>query len=267
MKDKTVKPKAFQCYLDNIAILDHLTDEEAGQLWKLLYKLAVEGEKGESESPMVSMAFALMGGKLERDFAAYEKRVRANRENGKKGGAPRGNRNAAKTPEIEWEDNSIQTTQTTQTSQYKYKDKYKDEYENEDENKDENKDEDENENKNPSAEADAYAAAADVISLFDSLCSPLPKAGAVTESRVLLINKARPALNGTGFEEYFRRVAKSDFLTGRSGKWRGCTLDWLLRPDTISKVLNGTYDDRAAPPRASYDLERLEEIDTLDFIT
>ena len=240
MKDKTVKPKFFNVYLDSEEIVRLLSDEDRGKLFSMLLSFARTGETPDiSDNPALAIAFKVFAAQIERDFEAYEKKVTA----GKKGGAPKGNRNASK-----------QTSKNNQNNQEEEKEKDKD--------KDEDK-----EQEDPSAEADAYAAAADVISLFDSLCSPLPKAGAVTESRVLLINKARPALNGTGFEEYFRRVAKSDFLTGRSGKWRGCTLDWLLRPDTISKVLNGTYDDRAAPPRASYDLERLEKIDTLDFIT
>ena len=244
MKDKTVKPKFFNVYLDSEEIVRLLSDEDRGKLFSMLLSFARTGETPDiSDNPALAIAFKVFAAQIERDFEAYEKKVTA----GKKGGAPKGNRNASK-----------QTSKNNQNNQEEEKEEEKD--------KDKDKDEDK-EQEDPSAEADAYAAAADVISLFDSLCSPLPKAGAVTESRVLLINKARPALNGTGFEEYFRRVAKSDFLTGRSGKWRGCTLDWLLRPDTISKVLNGTYDDRAAPPRASYDLERLEEIDTLDFIT
>ena len=251
MKDKTVKPKFFNVYLDSEEIVRLLSDEDRGKLFSMLLSFARTGETPDiSDNPALAIAFKVFAAQIERDFEAYEKKVTA----GKKGGAPKGNRNASK-----------QTSKNNQNNQEEEKEEEEEKDEDKEEDKEEDKDE--NENKNLSAEADAYAAAADVISLFDSLCSPLPKADAVTENRVLLINKARPALNGTGFEEYFRRVAKSDFLTGRSGKWRGCTLDWLLRPDTISKVLNGTYDDRAAPPRASYDLERLEQIDTLDFIT
>ena len=254
MKDKTVKPKFFNVYLDSEEIVRLLSDEDRGKLFSMLLSFARTGDTPDiSDNPALAIAFKVFAAQIERDFEAYEKKVTA----GKRGGAPKGNRNASKQTS-----KNNQNNQEEEKEEEKDKDKDKDKDEDKDENKDENK-----EQEDPSAEADAYAAAADVISLFDSLCSPLPKAGAVTENRILLINKARPALNGTGFEEYFRRVAKSDFLTGRSGKWRGCTLDWLLRPDTISKVLNGTYDDRAAPPRASYDLERLEEIDTLDFIT
>ena len=233
---ETIKPKAFQCYLDNITVLEHLSDEEAGRLWKLLYDLAVNGERGECDDPMVSMAFDMMANKLESDFAAYDRKVKASRENGRKGGAPIGNQNAVKQPK---------TTQTTQ-----YKDKYKNE--------------DENENEK-TAEADAVAAAADVVSLYNDICVSLPDVEAVTDSLVSRVAR----LGDMNYREYFERVQSSDFLSSRSGRWHGCNLDWLLRPDTVQKVRAGTYDNRKpkpAPSKASYNIEELEKIDTLEFI-
>lgn len=44
------------------------------------------------------------------------------------------------------------------------------------------------------------------------------------------------------FEAVFALVAKSDFLTGRSGKWSGCSLDWLMKAANFNKVLDGVYD-------------------------
>ena len=245
---ETIKPKAFQCYLDNITVLEHLSDEEAGRLWKLLYNLAVNGERGECDDPLVSMAFDMMANKLESDFAAYERRVKASRENGRKGGAPIGNQNAVKQPK---------TTKTTQ-----YKDKDKDEDKNKDENENENEDENENEK---TAEADAVAAAADVVSLYNDICVSLPDVEAVTDS---LVNRVA-RLGDMNYREYFERVQSSDFLSSRSGRWHGCNLDWLLRPDTVQKVRAGTYDNRKpkpAPSKASYNIEELEKIDTLEFI-
>ena len=232
-----IKPKYFQCYLDNITILEHLSDEEAGQLWKLLYNLAVNDEKGSSGNPLVSMAFDMMANKLEQEFSAYEKKVLTNKRNGRKGGLAKAEKSADAAERCEKE--------------------------NENENKKEDK-------IKTSAEADADAAA-DAVFLFERSCPGMPKAGRLTKRKRELISRARSALGGTDFEEYFSRVARSDFLTGRSGKWLGCTLDWLLKPDTIQKVLDGFYDNRAAPQQpcsrsASYDIEELERIDTLDFM-
>lgn len=251
------KPKAFQCYLDNYPVLKHLSDSQAGRLWKMLYALAVEDARTESDDPLVSMAFEMMANKLERDFDAYREKVEINRQNAKKGGAPKGNRNAAK------DKNNRTVEKTSETTQYKDKDedkyKYKDEYEDED--------------KEETVSSPASAADEDFLSLFHRCCPSMPEVSRLTDQRRALIAEARRAL-GEEAEAYFRRAEASDFLSGRSGKWMGCTLDFLLRRDTIEKMRDGAYDNREAPAPAarigeqtrSYDIRELEKIDTLDWI-
>lgn len=46
------------------------------------------------------------------------------------------------------------------------------------------------------------------------------------------------------FERYFGYVGKSDFLTGRDGRWSGCDLAWLVKADNFAKVLQGNYENR-----------------------
>jgi len=46
------------------------------------------------------------------------------------------------------------------------------------------------------------------------------------------------------FESFFRHVSKSDFLTGRSGKWGNCDLGWLMKADNFAKVIQGNYDNK-----------------------
>lgn len=50
------------------------------------------------------------------------------------------------------------------------------------------------------------------------------------------------------FRRFFGHVAKSDFLTGRNGKWTGCTLAWLMEEANFAKVMEGNFDndERAA---------------------
>lgn len=42
-----------------------------------------------------------------------------------------------------------------------------------------------------------------------------------------------------------KRIAASDFASGRTGKW-AATPDFLVQPDSATKVLEGAYDNRAA---------------------
>lgn len=45
------------------------------------------------------------------------------------------------------------------------------------------------------------------------------------------------------WRDYFGYVAKSDFLTGRTG-WGGCGFDWLIAPTNMRKVIEGNYENR-----------------------
>jgi hypothetical protein len=55
---------------------------------------------------------------------------------------------------------------------------------------------------------------------------------------------------------YFQRIAASDFLSGRTPpspgheNWRP-NFDWFIKPGTVVKVLEGTYDNRG--PRTNID--------------
>ena len=40
------------------------------------------------------------------------------------------------------------------------------------------------------------------------------------------------------------KVAESDFLSGRDGKWTGCCFDWLFTKNNMLKVLEGNYDNK-----------------------
>ncbi|SEA76567.1 hypothetical protein SAMN05444680_103486 [Variovorax sp. YR216] len=48
------------------------------------------------------------------------------------------------------------------------------------------------------------------------------------------------------FDSFFAHAAKSDFLTGRNGKWSGCDIGWLMRSGNFNKVVAGNYDNRVA---------------------
>lgn len=48
------------------------------------------------------------------------------------------------------------------------------------------------------------------------------------------------------FDRFFRYVAKSDFLTGRNGRWMNCDLGWLMNQTNFAKVVQGNYENREA---------------------
>lgn len=48
------------------------------------------------------------------------------------------------------------------------------------------------------------------------------------------------------FDRFFAYVAKSDFLSGRNGKWGGCDLGWLVKAENFAKVVQGNYENKAS---------------------
>ena len=99
----------------------------------------------------------------------------------------------------------------------------------------------------------------------EGICVRLPKVKRLTPKRLERIKEALPHLDGEGFEGLFRRVARSDFLCGCGKKGWKASFDWVMNPDNIVRVLEGEFDPAESPPSASsYDIDELEEINTLE---
>lgn len=86
----------------------------------------------------------------------------------------------------------------------------------------------------------------DISSLIDDyhhLCPSLP--------RYTYHERDNPKLNQflitvADTKAFFQHIEASDFLSGRSDKWQGCSLLWLIRPNNIQKILGGAYDNPKA---------------------
>ena len=101
-------------YGDYLEHVEMLSNEQRG----LLFTSILCYSRGQDLPPMdgvTSMAFSFIRAQIDRDTEKYEKAAAAHREAGRKGGAPVGNRNAAK-------DNQKQPKQpkTTKNNQNKH---------------------------------------------------------------------------------------------------------------------------------------------------
>lgn len=59
-----------------------------------------------------------------------------------------------------------------------------------------------------------------------------------------LKTKGKPHSEAAGiawFERFFGYVAKSDFLCGRTDRWKGADLGWLVKAENFAKVIEGNY--------------------------
>lgn len=81
-----------------------------------------------------------------------------------------------------------------------------------------------------------------VVGEYNSVCVSLePVNGELPYHLAQLIRQAEKELHGVTFREYFMRAERSEFLTGKTGKFKA-DFSWLLRPENIAKVLSGKYD-------------------------
>lgn len=81
--------KAFLMYYDYEEQLEDLTDEQLGQLVRIIFKYEKTGEEPQNLGFLMKMAFLFIKGNLNRDRQKYDKRSETSVINGKKGGRPR----------------------------------------------------------------------------------------------------------------------------------------------------------------------------------
>lgn len=92
-----------------------------------------------------------------------------------------------------------------------------------------------------------------VVDIYNGLCRTMPRAEKLTPPRVRRIrNVIRDECDDNQdkakdfFTSLFARAASSDFLSGRSNKWSGCNIDWIIAPSNLPRIMEGIYDNRHA---------------------
>lgn len=89
-----------------------------------------------------------------------------------------------------------------------------------------------------------------IVNLFNSICLSLTPIKSITDERIRKIFLIQQQYGyDFDFEKFFKRVEKSDFLTGRNGRWytsgeKQANFDWIMKLDNISKIQNGVYDNK-----------------------
>lgn len=104
--------------------------------------------------------------------------------------------------------------------------------------------------------------------LFNTICISLPQVRLLTKKREGHIKTLLSTLEKAGLTtiDYLKKVENSDFLSGRSGKWRA-TFDWIINPSNSVKIIEGNYSGEVKPKsQSSYDINELEKINTLDWV-
>lgn len=82
--------KSFILHIDSLGILDELTDEQSGQLFKEIYNYHNPEKPKETQiTQVVKLAFYPFKSQFERDLQTYGNVVKRNTSNGKLGGRPK----------------------------------------------------------------------------------------------------------------------------------------------------------------------------------
>jgi len=80
----------------------------------------------------------------------------------------------------------------------------------------------------------------EIIEIFNSICSDLPKVEKITEPRKKLIVSRIKEHSLEEIGKVFNLVKDSDFLSGRKSDWKA-NFDWIMNPKNFIKILEGNY--------------------------
>lgn len=81
--------------------------------------------------------------------------------------------------------------------------------------------------------------------IWNETCTNLPKVLHVGPSRLKsLQSRRKESFWRENFAAACAKVSDSDFCAGNSATTWVATFDWMLRPDTVPKVMEGKYDNR-----------------------
>jgi hypothetical protein len=199
----------FILYKDYQSHVDLLSDEQAGKLFKAIFKY-VDGRQEPKLDGMTTMAFSFIKASLERDLVKYKKRVVASQENGKLGGRPKltdGLNGKPKEPSglssVPRKGDSVNVSDSVNDKEV---------------------------NRVP------YA---DILKTWNAT-KELASIRLLTDKRKKKIKKVYELDDGKTFKEIVVRSINSDFMVEK----KLTNIDWMMNENNYAKILEGKYDNK-----------------------
>ncbi|KPU43014.1 bacteriophage replication protein O [Oxobacter pfennigii] len=96
----------------------------------------------------------------------------------------------------------------------------------------------------------------EIMDMFNRICTTLPQIKGITGNRKSSTRsrwKEHPDINF--FKQLFETVDKSQFLSGRNDKWKGCCFDWIMKPSNLQKIIEGNYDNKSDKVNDVFDFD------------
>lgn len=250
--------KSIIIYADCIAILEELTYEQAGRLFKAILAYVNEEPVTEINDPAVKVAFKVLKTQIDRDAEKYSEKCEKNRQIA----IAREKRRKELREQANTNVHEREQTDTNVT----YNDSDSDS---------ENDSEVTNVTNNTTTVVDnlapngALSPKGDAINFgglvlffnktiekFRSVIRPIKDIKGKRQDAV----RARVRERGkNSLVKVIENAAKSDFLNGKNDRGFIATFDWLVSPNNFIKVLEGNYDNRVIKNREDDWLKEYEE--------
>lgn len=215
------KRKSFIIHIDSLTVLDDLTNEQAGELFKAIKSYHLDEDL--ELSSIIKIAFSPFKTQFIRDNEKYEKTCKARAEAGSKGGKQKV-ANASKCK---------QSVANLADSDNKNK-------------SDSDSDSDsENDSNIIKSSKDDLCPHQEIINLYHEALPMMPKVKEWTPARQSKL-RARWKEGKNSIEYWkglFEYISKSDFLCGRTEKPFTCNLEWIISPKNITKIIEGNYEN------------------------
>ena len=220
--------------------LEDLSDEEIAALTRAFFKYVRRGEKSTFKDRMVRSCWRKVQQAEDRANAAYDEKCEQNRRNGKKGGAPVGNRNATKQPKTTENNRTVEkTTETTLPNP----------------NPNPNRDPNPYRGRGRDSDSDSEAAAPQdttTTTFEDQIVQAWNQYDFVQkikrvdnpQKRMERTEMAVAVAGGRdSFLDVLRSLDQQAYLKNQPEKGYKVIYDWLIQPDTFQALMEGRYKD------------------------
>ena len=204
---------SFIIHIDSLDVIDELTNEQAGELFR-----AIKAHQKNEEidiSGIVKIAFSPFKNQFIRDDKKYEKTCESRRKAGSKGGKQK----------VANATNCKQNVANLAESKNKNKNK--------------------KESKSKNEEQETCIASLRIIEMFNQFIPDLPKIIKLTDKRKGQLKKlSKDIQTEKEWFLFFQKINESDFLMGRKTDW-SANFDWIINPANSIKIMEGNYDNKS----------------------
>lgn len=210
----TSEKKSFLIHYDNGILINRLSNEDAGKLFKSLFPYGRDRVKPDFDSnPALAMAFDVLALAIDRNDEKYERRCEKNRENGRKGGIAKASKYKQSLP------SGKQCLANLA-----------------------DRDKDIERDKEKDKDSIDYQQIAD---LYNETCVSFHRLTKLSDSRKKAIRARLKQYSVDDFRRMFEMAESSDFLKGKNDKNWLATFDWMVKDANMAKILDGNYQDKA----------------------